>query len=173
MIWLWWASVHEMAIGGWMRSWLRGPFTDRFLLLAFGPWGTGWTLAFGLMAAIEQAAAFLWIALVPWLFLIVDSIVDGRRVRADLNRLLSRDDVILATRAEYIGGHPFLPHGRFVYLTIEGDRANPRLSIILPGKANLGDERYSMPLLDFDRSEEKRQEGQSMTGAILASISDK
>src|ERR1051326_4496093 len=124
MIWAWLATDHEMAISTWMRTWIRGPFIDRWLLLMVG-WGTRWSLGFGILGLIGHATIFLWIAWAPWLFLLVDHFVEKRKVKADLAKLSSRDNVILATRCEYCGGHPRLPHARFTYLTVEGFRENP------------------------------------------------
>ena len=172
MIWMWFGSNHSMAMSSWMRAWLRGPFTDRFFLLFFGPWGSGWSLFFFLIAASSSSSGMFFVALLPWGFLVVDSIIDGRHVRAELNRLMEDEHIILATRAEYVGGHPQLPHGRFVYLVIEGHRENPNITILLPLGA--GDyERFPMPLLDFVDSEQRTEKTQSITGTILATLSER
>jgi hypothetical protein len=80
---------------------------------------------------------------------------------------------VLATRAEYIGGHPQLPHGRFVYLKISGTRENPILTIVFPGNELVPEETFDIPLLDLDKMDEKREEAESLTGSILASVSEK
>jgi len=104
---------------------------------------------------------------------IVDAIVDKRVTTGAIARLMARDDVVLATRAEYIGGHPRLPHGRFVYLTISGTRENPILSMLFPGNEKLDEETFEIPLLDLDKMDEKKGEAESITGSILAAISEK
>jgi hypothetical protein len=172
MVWSFFGTDHEMAISSWVKAWLRGPFSDRFFLLVFGPWGSGWTLTFGLIGLASSAGFWLWIALAPWLFLIVDSIIDGRRVRADLTRL-EEDGAVLSSRVEYCGGHPELPHGRFVYLTIDGNSDNPNITILLPGRTPEEHTRFSMPLLDFDSAEQTSQKTDSITASLLASISEK
>jgi hypothetical protein len=170
MIWKWYGQNHGMAISSWMRAWLRGPFTDRFFLLVMSPWGSGWTFVSLSVYAFAESGFFFWVALLPWGFLFVDSAIDGRQVRSDLARLLAQPNVILATRAEYVGGHPELPHGRFVYLAIEGKRDSPNITILLPGDQYT---EFPMPLLDFEGAEERSEKSESITASILATLSEK
>ena len=65
-------------------------------------------------------------------FFVIDLIWDYFGTRADLRKYTSKAYIILATRGEYIGGHPSLPHSRFVYLVLGGSQKNPYLAITLP-----------------------------------------
>jgi len=80
------------------------------------------------------------------LFFVIDLIWDFLGTRRDLANIAFRDDVILATRGEYIGGHPSLPHARFVYLIISGTQANPSVVIVLPSFQPV---EYKIPLIDI------------------------
>ena len=66
------------------------------------------------------------------LFFVVDLIWDYFATRVDLLKYSSKSYIILATRGEYVGGHPSLPHSRFVYLILGGSQENPYLAITLP-----------------------------------------
>ncbi len=79
-------------------------------------------------------------------FFIIDLIWDALNTRRDLSNIALRKDVILATRGEYMGGHPKLPHARFVYLTISGTLNNPYIAILLPGFQPI---EYQIPLIDI------------------------
>jgi len=79
-------------------------------------------------------------------FFIIDLIWDFLGTRRDLANISYREDVILATRGEYMGGHPSLPHARFVYLIISGTQKSPYLGIILPGFQPI---EYKIPLIDI------------------------
>ena len=79
-------------------------------------------------------------------FFIIDLVWDFLGTRRDLANIAFRDDVILATRGEYIGGHPELPHSRFVYLIIGGTQRNPYVGIILPSFQPI---EYKIPLIDI------------------------
>jgi len=79
-------------------------------------------------------------------FFIIDLVWDFLGTRRDLANIAFRDDVILATRGEYIGGHPELPHSRFVYLIIGGTQKNPYVGIILPSFQPI---EYKIPLIDI------------------------
>lgn len=80
------------------------------------------------------------------IFFLVDLIWDSLGTRRDLATLVAKEDVILATRGEYIGGHPSLPHARFVYLITSGTQKNPYVGIILPG---FQPTEYKIPLIDI------------------------
>ena len=79
-------------------------------------------------------------------FFIVDLIWDFLNTRKDLANITSKEDVILATRGEYVGGHPTLPHARFVYLVISGTQQSPYVGIILPSFEPVI---YKIPLIDI------------------------
>ncbi len=53
------------------------------------------------------------------------------------HKYIHSDDVIMATRCEYQGGHPQLPHGRFAYLLLEGTREDPNITIGFPAPPEL------------------------------------
>jgi len=88
---------------------------------------------------------FLIIAFGLFIFFIIDLIWDFLGTRRDLANISFRDDIILATRGEYIGGHPSLPHARFVYLVISGTQSNPYVGIMLPSFRPV---EYKIPLID-------------------------
>ncbi len=79
------------------------------------------------------------------IFFVIDIIWDFIATRRDLRSFTAKNNVILATRGEYVGGYPQLPHSRFVYLVISGIQKNPHLGIILPGSQN---KEFRVPLLD-------------------------
>jgi len=96
--------------------------------------------------AVFFEVVFLIIVLALSIFFIVDLIWDSLGTRRDLATLVTKEDVILATRGEYVGGHPSLPHARFIYLTITGTQKNPYVGIILPGFQPI---EYKIPLIDI------------------------
>ena len=79
------------------------------------------------------------------IFFVVDIIWDFIITRRDLRNFTAKNNVILATRGEYVGGYPQLPHSRFVYLVISGIQRNPHLGIVLPSSQN---KEFRVPLLD-------------------------
>ena len=81
------------------------------------------------------------------LFFIVDLIWDFIVTRVSLGSLSSKKNVTLATRGEYVGGHPELPHSRFVYLVITGTLKNPYLGITLPNLQKWDE--FKIPLIDI------------------------
>jgi hypothetical protein len=140
-----------------------------YILLLGVPWWIFWG---ALAAANKSAGMLLFFGVVPWLVWIVDLILDRFHTQGDLQKLMSRDDVVLATRAEYVGGHPQLPHGRFAYLTLSGDQDNPHLTIDFPGQDG-ADALFDIPLLDINKTDPKSASEVSMTGAILASLTER
>ena len=80
------------------------------------------------------------------IFFIIDLVWDFLGTRRDLANIAFKEDVILATRGEYVGGHPSLPHARFVYLIISGTQKSPYVGIILPGFQPI---EYKIPLIDI------------------------
>ena len=181
MIW-WYASTrHDLAIGPFARNWLRSSQIDRLLIVLI--YGMAWWIFWGLVAVLTRSAVLFFITgLVPWLVWTLDAVIDRYHTRGDLNNLMAIEDrVVLATRAEYIGGHPDLPHGRFAYLTIEGSQQNPLLTISFPkqvrntsdGTTALGYDCFNIPLLDIGKTSEKADSVESMTGTLLASLQEK
>jgi len=79
------------------------------------------------------------------IFFVIDIIWDFIVTRNDLRNLTAKNNIILATRGEYVGGYPQLPHSRFVYLIISGTQKNPYLGIMLP---SLQKKEFQVPLLD-------------------------
>lgn len=80
------------------------------------------------------------------IFFVIDIIWDFIITRRDLRNFTAKNNVILATRGEYVGGHPILPHARFVYLVISGTQQSPYVGIILPGFEPVI---YKIPLIDI------------------------
>jgi hypothetical protein len=137
------------------------------------PWWGFW-FVFSVMSRSTSPIALMgW---VPWLFWIVDAIVDHFHTNGDINNLMARDDVVLATRAEYVGGHPRLPHGRFAYLALRGTRQNPSLALSFPTQDGKG-ELFDIPLLDISdtKPQAEREESltQQMLEPLLASLSSR
>ncbi|MGB2713696.1 MAG: hypothetical protein WBC51_05925, partial [Vicinamibacterales bacterium] len=141
-----------------------------FYVLLFGmPW---WIIWFLLGAAADSVATILFFGSVPWLFLVLDTIIDSSHTNGDLRGLMAGDDVVLATRAEYVGGHPELPHGRFAYLTIRGDRENPMLTLTFPEQSGPG-RTFDVPLLDIGKTKPEATKEEGLADSILASLSEK
>jgi hypothetical protein len=80
-------------------------------------------------------------------FFVIDLIWDFFATRVELRKYSSKANIILSTRGEYIGGHPNLPHSRFVYLIISGTQKNPYLGIILPTIGQRTE--FKIPLIDI------------------------
>ena len=126
-----------------------------------------WWMFWGVVAAASSSVdLLLLLGTVPWLFWLLDAIVDHFHTNGDLNRLLSSENVVLATRAEYIGGHPRLPHGRFAYVTLRGRRENPMLAITFPGSSGQADD-FEMPLLDVSEVRPEADREKTLSGALI------
>lgn len=110
----------------------------------------GLAMQFGRNEFLEAAPQV--VIAVIWILGVVEVIVEGKVTRDDLSRMMRSPNVVLATRGEYIGGHPQLPHGRFVYLTLGGALENPLLSIVLPRAGGLADDSFAMPILDVQKT---------------------
>lgn len=116
-----------------------------------GSISAGLKFVLGLLNFVSGAAVFFEFIFLIFvfalsIFFIIDLIWDFLGTRRDLANIAFRDDVILATRGEYIGGHPVLPHSRFVYLIISGTQKDPYLGIILPSFRPV---EYKIPLIDI------------------------
>jgi len=105
-----------------------------------------------------------------WPLFILDTIVDLIVTRIQTNILTRKENIVLATRAEYIGGYPKLPHSRFVYIFLEGTRENPLISILLPG---LKGARFSIPVVDMTKATglESDKYGSGGLAIFLTSVS--
>jgi hypothetical protein len=112
---------------------------------------TGLKFILGLLNFVSGIAIFFEVVFVIFvfalsIFFVVDLVWDSLGTRRDLATIAAREDVILATRGEYVGGHPSLPHARFVYLSISGTQKSPYVGIILPGFQPI---EYKIPLIDI------------------------
>ncbi len=172
MVWWFTAKSHEASISGPVRNWLRASGLDKFIL--FLPITILFIVVGEIFAYLAESDALAVIVLIlPFGFWALDAIVDQRITDGDIKKMMTRKDIVLATRAEYIGGHPRLPHGRFVYLTLSGSRENPLLTMLFPGNEMIAEETYEIPLLDLDKAESKSETAESLAGSLLASISEK
>ena len=148
MIWAftkgsYWASTSRI-----VRWWLRMTVMDKFVI----------TIVITLLAFITSLFTFLagfsyWLsenlpkaAFAFFIFFIVDLGWDFAVNQNDFAGMERRDDVLLATRCEYIGGHPELPDSRFVYFTLGGTKTNPILSIIF---SKFDDVKFNINLIDI------------------------
>jgi len=191
MIWYLFKADHNAAISPRMRAWLRsgliGKILTTLIILFFlgGLWQILNILAlltissrnlfepnqFNLFSFLAKVVVFC--IIVVFLFPFLDNYIDTRVTRNEIARMESLPDVMLATRGEYMGGHPMLPHGRFVYLTLGGTLQSPQLQIILPQSVEKGDKVFSMPVLDVEKTQEKIGEAteEVKTTVVLASVS--
>ncbi|MBA7628914.1 hypothetical protein ES703_36411 [subsurface metagenome] len=120
----------------------------------------GIILLFYLFLGINSLPAFL-----------IDTIVDIIVTRIHTKKLAMKDSVALTTRTEYIGGHPKLPHGRFVYLLVEGTKKDPLISAYLPGQGGV---KFSIPVIDMIKTEGKetdKYEASAGLGIFLTTVS--
>ena len=171
MVWWFTSTRHDLAIKAWTRTWLRASLPDRFIQTLFMglPWWMFWA---GVSLITQSEGPLLIFGPVPWLFWIADAVTDHFHTNGDLTNLMTQDDVVLATRAEYVGGHPELPHGRFAYLVLRGDRQNPMLTLSFPGQ-NDHEDSFDIPLLDIAKTTPASETEESLAGQLLASLSEK
>ena len=187
MIWERTKRDHNLSINPWVRAWVRGSWVVKALLTLglTGFLGMVWlmirlvalgsSLGSGLLQQrgsspldwLGSLAGFLFF-LVP-VVLVADRVHDDRVTRADITRLMAKPDIVLATRAEYIGGHPKLPHGRFVYLALGGSLEAPHVTLILPGPGETQDV-FSMPVVDVEQATEGVGEAEETVSAMLAKV---
>ena len=111
----------------------------------------GLKFVLGLLSFVSGVAVFFEVVFLIGvmalsIFFLIDIVWDFLGTRKDLMNIASKDNVILATRGEYVGGHPTLPHARFVYLVISGTQQSPYVGIILP---NFEPIVYRIPLIDI------------------------
>jgi hypothetical protein len=97
-------------------------------------------------------------------------IIDHFHVLGDLQKYASSDDVIMATRCEYQGGHPQLPHGRFAYLLLEGTREDPNITLGFPAPPGQTPDHFTMPLLDLVSMGETSRQHDSPAGDVVMNV---
>src|SRR5581483_2331630 len=172
MVWRYTAVRHLSSIGGFARWWLGGGLLDRFIIVTIVGWL--WASFWFTFALLAQSTGFfvftfLFICPIPWAFWLLDAWIDARTVHADIAAFGSQK-AILATRCEYLGGHPQLPHGRFAYLTLEGTRQNPVLNLVFPRAGGVPWERFALPLLDLGKTKPEKGSDDSLAADIGAAI---
>jgi hypothetical protein len=183
MIWRRTATNHFAAISSFSRTWLAWGFLDRLIPVTLLGWL--WSAVWFAMGVVSQDVGVimlivLFICPIPWLLLVVDAWLDKNQVQNDITAF-ARDGAILATRCEYLGGHPQLPHGRFAYLLLEGTRQNPSLALVFPTRLSTGttepaaregspDERYILPVLDVGKMKTEKGSSDSPAADIATSI---
>lgn len=201
MIWYLTKGNHKLAIQPWVRWWLRTGIFGRLVVvivifLAF----LGLSIVAAAMTLYSQYTAaavnpyapysqsggspFLQfiatliglgcklVMILLWVGWIIDSIMERKITRDDIKTLMSSRKIVLATRGEYIGGHPQLPHGRFVYLTLGGALENPQLNIVLPQAEGKPEDIFTMPILDLQKTTQQVEKtGDETTANVtLASV---
>lgn len=182
MIWYLTKGSHKWSIHPLVRAWLRAGGLARFIVIVVASVGLALLSSpvFGALALIFGNGKFsqfirglpsilIWGA---WIFWVIDTYMENRTTRGDVKVLLASPNVVLATRGEYIGGHPQLPHGRFVYLTLGGTRENPQLSMVLPGAGGKSDDSFAMPVLDLQKTTQKLEKtgDETTVNVTLASV---
>lgn len=173
MIWSFTKSSYESSISPWVRRWIGGTIFDRLIMITVPGvvWATFW---FWVAVATRSFSAFVFFffifGLMPWYFWIVDMLLDHVRTRSDLDGFTLSEDVILATRCEYLGGHPELPHGRFAYLLLEGTRDDPNLTLGFPTSDGKVGDYFSMPLLDLAAASSQKIDSVSLAGDLASSF---
>ncbi len=162
MVWALTKNNHAASCDLFIRWWIRTGFIKKFLLsIPF------FIITFILVLALIMATTpssfgvsgggsspFTIFIIVPFLiplFVIFGAVIDRGATKAEIREFINRRDVALATRAEYIGGHPKLPRGRFVYLLLEGSYESPLLTILIPAKLG-NSELFQMPVLEVEKT---------------------
>ncbi|MEX2246944.1 MAG: hypothetical protein WEC75_09670 [Dehalococcoidia bacterium] len=175
MIWWYTSTRHESSIGSFARTWIGGSLLDRLVIASmYGSVTIVVAMGLGLLSRSPEAFVFFFLAgTTPWWFWVYDTIIDHYHVRGDLAKYLAQDDVVLATRCEYIGGHPELPHGRFAYLLLEGSRQNPNLTLGFPAPPGQPMIFFSMPVLDLTKTKADTEEAPSIAAAMISGINEK
>jgi len=178
MIWWFTSTRHDLAIRSWVRQWVGGTMLDRWIQITipgmvwFGFWFLVMLGAYSGAGDNDGIFIFLWIGTLPWAFWILDAIIDHFHVQGDLTKYLASDDVILATRAEYVGGHPQLPHGRFAYLLLEGTREDPNLSLGFPTAPGKTPDHFVMPVLELTKTKPEKGNGASLAADMATAINE-
>jgi len=138
----------------WLINYSSNPLLDSGSLLGSivnNSLSVGVRFRLGLLNFVSGVAVFFEVVFLIFvialsIFFIVDLIWDLVNTRRDLMSMTTKNNIVLATRGEYVGGHPQLPHARFVYLIISGTLKNPYLGIILPSFQPI---EYKIPLIDI------------------------
>ena len=95
---------------------------------------------------------YIFLGITSFPAMLTDTIVDIIVTRIHINRITSKANIALATRTEYMGGHPKLPHTRFLYSILEGTKQNPFVSLYLPGQSGT---KFRIPVIDMVKMEGK------------------
>ncbi|MHB1356214.1 MAG: hypothetical protein ACYCZF_09595 [Anaerolineae bacterium] len=170
MIWYFSKGNHKLAIQPWVRWWLRSGLFWRFIAviiiyIGLSALSTPIKVMYQYMA-MKMPYESRFLLIIPsllnlarqlamfslWVLWIIDSYMERKITRADIKKMMSMSNIVLATRGEYIGGHPELPHGRFVYLALGGTVGNPHLWINLPQDGGKEEIRFGMPVLDLQKA---------------------
>jgi hypothetical protein len=178
MIWRRTANNHTAAISSFARQWLGGSMFDRLIPVTVLGWF--WFGGCVLLGIISQSlglfAIFLLVGTVPWWLWLLDALLDAHQVKLDIGAF-AKEGAILATRCEYLGGHPELPHGRFAYLLLEGTQQNPNLTLVFPtGPLTsptaplVASERFILPVLDLKKLKPEQGSDASPAADIAAVI---
>ena len=123
------------------------------------------------------------------LFLVtLDAIgIDTFVVSGRLSQIARERRAILVTRGEYVGGHPLLPEGRVLYLSLEGKLQSPQLSLLVPrgretapepslhsvrrrARKTIALKEFPVPLLELIGMERPKEEFSSLGNAVIESI---
>lgn len=188
MIWALTKGKHNLAITALVRWWLRMSFSEHFVVITFV------TVAYtslaliiilmtmrGFLFSVSSPFQFLFFfSWMPYAFLFVDALVDWMQTTSEIEALTTRSDIVLATRGEYIGGHPKLPHGRFVYFTLGGSLEAPNLTIVLPptyvtepseGRSLAEPVCFNMPVLEVSKTKGTTKVADSLAQVMLTTLS--
>ena len=177
MIWRRTATDHLAAIGSFPRQWLGGSLLDRLIPVTIVGWF--WCFAVGFVGLLSADFNIFFVCVfilgpIPWGLWLLDAFMDGSQVKQDTATFLA-EGAILATRCEYLGGHPQLPHGRFAYLLLEGTKQNPSLTIIFPtvpqpGSLPTNAERFILPILDLGKMKHENGSDASPAADLITAI---
>lgn len=179
MIWQLTKDNHRLSINPWVRWWLKRAFLFRLVIAPIASSAfvssallilVGLVHLIALVIGARSSSFFRMYAAANAMggivgFLTLVGVIWGRRRTGhDIEKLESYSSIVLATRGEYIGGHPELPHGRFVYLALGGSLENPELTILLPRPDNEPVEHYPMPVLDVKKTtQDSEKTGDSLS----------
>ncbi len=176
MVWWFTSSRHALAIRPMVRRWLAGSLLDRLVQVSVPGliWGIIWfqimLLSYSANGSDGGAFFLFLIVILPWIFWAVDPVVDWLYTNIQLRRFSSQDEVMLATRCQYLGGHPQLPHGRFAYLLLEGTREDPNLTLGFPDEPGVPVAHFSMPLLDLASASTGKGDNASPGAELLSNF---